>query len=269
MTTRADIVFTFSYEMFDDSVKREFCWPSDQTLLALAADERVGHLVVADPFRPYVVSAARRRPVRLVENLTVGNRAATRARPHRVRKVESTDLRTVEQAYQRYGVLLGRALARTRGEEQPRPESATLVTYHPFAAAFSDAPWIRKIVYLGQDDWATGEGVRPWWDLFKEAYRRIEERGATIFAVSAELAARISPRAGVVPNGVIADAWRPRHPAPARIDQLPRPRATYTGSIGDRLDKELVEATASMVGSLVVMGHHGDAGTIRWLRSID
>ncbi|MER7009335.1 hypothetical protein ABT297_40685, partial [Dactylosporangium sp. NPDC000555] len=183
LTTQSDVVFTFSIEMFDDAVDREFCRPPDQTLLALADDERVGGLVVADSFRSYIASVARHRPLRLVEPVTVRSRTVVRARPHRLRKIESTQLGTVEQAYQRYGVLLGRALARARGEQQPRPESATLVTYHPFAAAFCDAPWISKVVYLGRDDWATGEGVRPWWDLFKEAYRRIEERGATIFAV--------------------------------------------------------------------------------------
>ena len=269
MTTQTDVVFTFSFEMYDDSVKREFSRPPDQTLLALAEDERVGHLVVADPYRSYVLSAARRRPLHLVEDLTVGARAATRARPYRLRKVDSTDVATVERAYRRYGVLLGQALARARGEQEPRPESATLVTYHPFAAAFCDAPWISKVVYLGQDDWATGEGTRPWWDAYTEAYRRIDERKAVIFAVSAELASRISPRAGVVSNGVIADVWRPRYPAPPRIDQLKQPRATYTGAIETRLDRELVEITASMVGSLIFMGHLADAGTIEWLHSLD
>jgi teichuronic acid biosynthesis glycosyltransferase TuaH len=269
LTTRTDIVFTFSFEMYDDSVNREFSRPPDQTLLALAEDDRVGHLVVADPFRSYVLSAARRRPLNLVEPLTIAGRAATRARPYRLRKVDSTDAKTVAGAYKRYGVLLGRALARTRGERAPRPDSATLVTYHPFAAAFCDEPWISKVVYLGQDDWATGEGTRPWWDAYTEAYRRIDERKATIFAVSAELASRISPRAGVAANGVIAAVWRPRYPAPARIEALKRPRAIYTGAIETRLDRQLVETTASMVGSLVFMGHLADPGTTEWLNTIE
>jgi teichuronic acid biosynthesis glycosyltransferase TuaH len=199
LLTSADIVFTFSVEMFEDAVNREFCRPPDQTLLALADDERVDQLMIADSFRSYLASAARRRPLHLVEPVTVGRRAATRVRPHRLRKVESTQLHTVERAYQRYGVLLGRALALARGEQLPLPESAALVTYHPFVAAFCDAPWISNVVYFGQDDWATGEGVRPWWDLYREAYRRIDDRKAAMFAVSAELAARISPRAAVVP----------------------------------------------------------------------
>jgi glycosyltransferase involved in cell wall biosynthesis len=268
LTTRADIVFSFGFEMYEDAVRREFCHPADQTLLALAADARVGNLVAADAYRSYVLSAARRRPLRLVEDFTIGDRAATRARPYRLRKDDSTDLATVERAYRRYGALLGQALAHAQGERQPRPESATLVTYQPFAAAFCDAPWISKVVYLGSDDWATGEGTVAWWDVYKEAYRRIDDRKSAIFGVSAELAGRISPRAEVVPNGVIADVWRPRHSVPPRIDELPGPRATYTGSIGDRLDKELVEITAGMVGSLIFMGHHGDVETIEWLRAI-
>jgi hypothetical protein len=35
----------------------------------------------------------------------------------------------------------------------------------------------------------------------------------------------------------------PRHPKPARIDELPRPRAIHTGTIADRPEKGLVEIT--------------------------
>ncbi len=264
----ADVVFTFSYESLDDSHNREFCRPPDQTLLALAGDDRVGRLITADPFRSLLASVARRRPVHLLEPVTIGGRTATRVRPHRLRRDDSTRLPTVERAYRRYGHLLGRALAQARGERKPRPESAALVTYHPFAAAFCDAPWISNVVYVGQDDWATGEGVRPWWDVYRAAYDRIDERKATVFAVSEELAARISTRAAVVPNGVIADVWRRRHAAPERISRLPGPRAVYTGTIDDRLERSLVEATARNAGSLIVMGRPGDADTVRWLRSL-
>ena len=79
----------------------------------------------------------------------------------------------------------------------------------------------------------------------------------------------MSDRATVVPNGVNADVWRPRHPAPHRIEQLPRPRAIYTGTIDDRLDVELVERTAAAVGSLIFIGHGDHAWVIEWLRSLD
>ena len=254
--------------MFEDAVRRQFCWPSDQTLLALARDERVGRLLVADPWRAYAATAARRRSLRLTEAVTVDGRTALRVRPHRLRRADSKRLRSVARAYGVYGSVLGRALAGARGEREPAAKSAALVTYNPFVAAFCDAPWIRKVIFFGQDDWATGELVRPWWSLYREAYERIEERGAAIFVVSEELAGRVSPRAAVVPNGVIADVWRPRHTAPSRIEELPRPRAIYTGNIGDRLEPNLVELTASTVGSLIMIGG-GDPSVLRWLRSID
>ena len=263
-----DVVFTFSMEMFEDAVRREFCRPPDQTLLALARDERIGQLLVADPWRSYAATAARRRSLRLTEPVTVGGRTAVRVRPHRLRRADSTQSRSVARAYGVYGSVLGKALADARGERKPGAKSAALVTYNPFVAAFCDAPWIRKVVYFGQDDWATGEGVRQWWSLYREAYQRIEDRGAAIFVVSEELAARVSPRAAVVPNGVIADVWRPRHSPPPRIEELPRPRAIYTGTIDDRLEANLVELTASAVGSLIMIGH-GDPSVLRWLRSID
>jgi teichuronic acid biosynthesis glycosyltransferase TuaH len=264
-----DVVFTFSMEMFEDAVRREFCRPPDQTLLALARDKRIGRLLVADAWRSYAATVARRRSVRLTDALTIDGRTALRVRPHRWRRADSTRLRSVTQAYRAYCSVLGRALAGARGERKPAAESAALVTYSPFVAAFCDAPWIRKVIYFGQDDWATGEGVRSWWSLYREAYTRMEEREVAIFVVSAELASRVSPRAIVVPNGVIADVWRPRHAVPPRIEELPRPRAIYTGTIDDRLEANLVELTASTVGSLVVIGQAGDEGVVRWLRSIE
>ena len=255
-------------EMLEDAVRREFCRPPDQTLLALARDERIGRLLVADPWRSYAAAAARRRSLRLTEALTIDGRTALRVRPHRLRRAESTRLQSVARAYRAYGSVLGRALAGARGERKPAARSAALVTYNPFVAAFCDAPWIRKVIYFGQDDWATGEGVRPWWSLYREAYARIEEREAAIFVVSRELAERVSPRAAVVPNGVIAEVWRPRQAAPGRIEELPRPRAIYTGTIDDRLEANLVELTAGTVGSLIMIGQPGDDAVIRWLQSI-
>ena len=267
--TRSDVVFTFSVEMLDDAVQREFCRPPDQTLLALAGDDQVGRLFVADSWRSLPVSLLRRRPVQPWEQVTIAGRAATRLRLYRLRVAESTSLSSVERAYRRYGRLLGRALAREQEDRSPRPASTALVTYHPFVAAFADAPWIRKVVFVAQDDWASGEGVRPWWPIYSEAYRRIDERNADIFAVSEELASRISPRVIVVPNGINPAVWRPRYPAPARIAALPRPRAIYTGTLDDRLERRLVERTVEAVGTLIMIGHVGHSPTVDWLRSLD
>ena len=144
-----------------------------------------------------------------------------------------------------------------------------LVTFSPFVAAYCDEPWVRKIIYFGSNDWATGEPLRPWWNAYRDAYSRIDERGGDIFVISEELGGRISDRAVVIPNGVDPADWQPRHPAPPRIQQLPRPRAIYAGTIGDRLDTDLVERTAAAVASFVVIGHYEDPSVTNWLRSLD
>ena len=183
--------------------RREFCFTMDQALLALARDERVGSLAVADPWRSYVAAAVRRRSLSMTTNATVGGRAVLCTCATAPYAQSRSDRRTVvEREYREYGSLLGRALARARNDGEPSARSVALVTFNPFVAAFCDEPWIRKIIYFGFDDWATGEGVRPWWTGYRDAYRRIDERVAHIFVISEELAGRISDRAVVVPNGV-------------------------------------------------------------------
>ena len=263
----SDVVFAFSLETLDDAILREFHRPPDQMLRALAGDARVGRLLIADPWRSYVSAIKRRTGFRFTEPFTLLGRETVRVRPRRLRRFDSTNLQKVEESYHRYGELIGRALASTRGVAEPQPKSAALVTYHPFVAAFCDAPWIRKVVYVGRDDWAADQRLAQWGELFAEAYRRLDAGGAEIFAVSQELAGRLSPRASVIPNGVNAELWRTRQPAPAAIDALPRPRAVYTGTM-DRFDRELIEITARTVGSLVLLGSC-EAPTLQWLQSLD
>jgi teichuronic acid biosynthesis glycosyltransferase TuaH len=264
---KTDVVFAFSLETLDDAIGREFHRPPDQMVCALAGDPRVGELLIADPWRSYASGIKRRTGFRFTEPFTLAGRRIVRVRPRRLARHDSTDLATVEATYHRYGELLGRALARARGLSEPQPRSAALVTYHPFVAGFCDAPWIERVVYVGRDDWTSDHKIPQWRDVFLKAYQRIEERGADIFAVSKELAGRLSPRATVIPNGVIADVWRPRYPAPASIDSLPRPRAVYTGTM-DRFERELVEISNRTVGSLVLIGPC-DPSTLQWLKSLD
>jgi teichuronic acid biosynthesis glycosyltransferase TuaH len=188
---RSAVAFKFAGDMLE-AARREFCWPLDQTLLTLAADHGVGRPLVVDSLRSLPVSLVRRRPVQLREQITIAGRAATRLRPQRFRRTESTSHDSIERAYHRYGRPLGKALAREQANGNRRLGSTAVVTYDPFLAAFADGPWIRKVVLVAQDGWATGECVRPWWPVYREAYRRIDERKADIFAVSEEVASRIS-----------------------------------------------------------------------------
>lgn len=252
VTQHSDVVFTLSLETLDDLVTREFCRPPDQTLLALARERSVQHLLSADPWRSAPVAWARGRRPRLTSQHELAGRSVTRVRPLRVRRRDPFDVAALRRVYERYGLLLGRALESRSG---PRP-SAALVTYHPFVAAWCRPAWVSHTVYVGRDDWASSARLRPWWPAYRQAYDDLRRPDVTAFAVSEELGERLSPqgRVTVVPNGVDADRWREPGPRPAAYDGLPRPVAVYAGTIDDRLDQELVEATADAVGTLVLVG---------------
>jgi teichuronic acid biosynthesis glycosyltransferase TuaH len=267
-SSRKDVVFTFTSEMLEDAIGREFCRPADQVVLALARDSRVGQLVVADAWRSYVLSLLRGRNIHRAERISLAGREVMRARPLRLKREDPLSLAAVERSYSHYSELLGRVLGSARGERKAQPKSAALVTCSPLVAAFSDARWIDNVVYFGRDDWATDERLAKWRDVYEYAYKKIERKGVRCFAVSEELARRISPDATVVPNGAIAEVWRPDHPTPSRIAALPGPRAIYTGTIGNRFSAELVKATAKIVGSLVLIGYTCDADTMEWLNML-
>ena len=247
-----DVVFTLSVETLDDVVAREFCRPPDQTLLALAREPRVGHLLSADPWRSRPVQWARRRRPRLISEHGLPSRSVTRVRPLRIRHRDPTDVRQLRLAYERYAHVLGRALqARTNSTG-----GASLVTYHPFVAAWCRSAWVSHTVYVGRDDWSAFDRFRPWRGAFEQAYVDMRRPDVSGFAVSEELSGRLSPqgRATVVPNGVDADRWRPSSPRPGLYDELAGPVAVYAGTIDARLDLQLVRATADAVGTLVLVG---------------
>ncbi len=230
-----DVVFTFSMEMLEDAVGREFCRPPDQTLLALARDERIGRLLVADPWRSYVASAARRRSPRLTEPATVDGRVALRVRPHRLRTADSTQLGPSSEPTGIYGSLLGRALARARGEREPRPSrrrssrttrsSRRSATLPGSATSSTSAKTTGRPARRSSVVDPLPRGIR--------AHRR--SRGRNLRGVGGACRARIAARIRRSERGdrrcLAAALLR------ATTDrELPRPRAIYTGTIDDRLE---------------------------------
>ena len=178
---RSDVVFIFSVEIVGDAIRREFCRPPDQTSPGCSLPipgERCRSRWCGDG-RSSCVSRSRSLAEQRPGSCSTGSVSLNR--PASV------------QSSGRIKGLFGRALAHECGERSSRAVSG-LVTYHPFVAAFAEAPWTSKVVFVAQNDWAKWGGIRPWWPLYREAYRRIEERQADIFAVSEEFASRISPR---------------------------------------------------------------------------
>jgi len=251
--TAHGVVFTFSYETWDDAVYRGMMRPPDRLAAALIADPGVCDVIIANPYRWLPTVLARR---------ALGTGAAFPAlagrrllQPWRLRdRRDPLDPDALEARYRAYGRALGRA-ARGAGMERP-----LLLTTHPLVAGFADTSWAARVVYFGRDDWTSYPGRSEFWPAYRDAYRRIAASGMPVAAVSAQIVERIAPTGPgvVVPNGVEVSEWSgPQPAAPAWFDAIRTPRLVYVGTIDERLDAEGVAALARARPdvTVVLLGH--------------
>ena len=264
-TGKRDAIFVYLTETLADSCRREFCMAADQTLLALSrAEDQIGHIIVADAWRWVPGVALRSLRARGSGNV-VGDRV-TLVRPSRLRRRDPTTVPALRHSYRRYDRILERHVRRYA------LDSPAVVTFNPFVAAFCQLRWASSVTYYAQDDCAAYPPAAPWWPAYRQAYSAIREKETRIVCVSDELAARIagSGRAVVIPNGLNAEEWRQPPPAPAAFHGLARPIVTYTGTIDDRLDTDLIAKVADdpAVGSVALIGHCEDTVLERKLQSM-
>jgi teichuronic acid biosynthesis glycosyltransferase TuaH len=262
---KRDAIFVYLTETLADSCRREFCMAADQTLLALCrAEDRIGRMIVADPWRWMPGVALRSLRARGSGNV-VGDRV-TLVRPARLRRRDPTTVPALRRSYRRYDAILERNVRRYA------LHSPAVVTFNPFVAAFCPMHWASSVTYYAQDDCEAYPPVEPWWPAYRQAHSVIREKGIRIVCVSDELAARIAVagRAVVIPNGLNAEEWRQPQPAPAAFRGLARPIVTYTGTIDDRLDTDLIAEVADdpAIGSVALIGYCEDTVLERKLRSI-
>jgi glycosyltransferase involved in cell wall biosynthesis len=238
---------TLAQETVDDVVRREFCRPPDQAMIALAGSPDVGRLIVCDPWRSGPVDVARGRGIRPVRTLEVGGRRVDRVSPHRWRRADPLDVPSLEVAFRRYARRVGAAA----GLSAAHP--AALVAYNPFVAAFAEDEWITRRVYVGRDDFANGPRRKAWSAAYLEAYRRIAARCDDVFVVSDELGARVAPGlARTLPNGVDAARWAPGGRRSAWNDR--GPYAVYAGTVEGRVDETLIGEVLTVLPEVVVAG---------------
>lgn len=252
MTT--DAVFTFDEITWDAAQRRGMCFPTDRVALALAADRRVGRLLICNQ--------PRSAPVKLVKD-TLRRPAAFPAtdrvhlyEPLRLRRRDPVSLAGLERSYARYGRRLRRAAER-RGLSRP-----AVVTAHPFVAAFADLDWAGPVTFLASDDWAAHPAYERWRRAYLTAYERVARRRLRVCAVTEAIVERIEPQgpAAVVPNGVDPEEWLPLGGPPEWLARLPGPRFAYVGTLDSRLDVGAVLAVARAwpEGSVVLAGPIAD-----------
>jgi glycosyltransferase involved in cell wall biosynthesis len=233
MSAARDVVFTFSYETWADAVSRGMMRPPDRLVTMLMETQRVRRLLVANSWRLLPSSYARR--LLHIDARFPSDEHHRLHSPVRWRRSDGIGLDEVARDYEAYDRSLGRA-ARTFGLREP-----AVITANPLVAGFSPLEWASETTYFGRDDWSSSPGRASYWPAYREAYRRIAERGIAVAAVSREILERIQPTgpSAVVPNGVEVSEWTgPPPPPPAWFDRIPAPRATYVGTLDSRIDAE-------------------------------
>ena len=191
-----DIVFVFLIEnTLADACRRDFAFVPDQTLLAVArAEDRIGRIIVADPWRWAPLVAMRSLRARGSGNV-VGNRV-TLVRPWRLRRRDPTTMPALQRSYRRYDSILERHVQRFA------LDSPAIVTFNPFVAAFCPLRWASSVTYYALDDCTAYPALAPWWSAYRQAWAVLRERRTRIVCVSDELAAQV---AGVGPAVIISN----------------------------------------------------------------
>lgn len=260
-----DYVFTFSYETYNDAVARGMMRPPDRILQTLMTSDRVGGLLVANPFRS-LPSVLGRRMTGADAPFPSGPRRRL-VQPSRLVRADPTSPSRLLATMRRFDEVL-RENAEEMGLTAPR-----VITTNPLVAAFAPFAWAATVTYFGRDDWLSAEARKPYWPAYRAAYQQISEAETGVAAVSQQIIDRIRPRGpwAVVPNGVDPGEWTgPVPPAPEWLARIPGPRAIYVGTLDSRLDVDglVVLARARPDVSFVLLGPSGDGSAVNVTRGI-
>ena len=212
--------------------------------MRLLEDSAVDRLIVAEPLRSV---PGRARDLRIQRTFPWDDRTWLAA-PVRLTKKR----RHIEDSFRRYDEkLLENAAA--RGLTAPR-----LIATHPVHAAVADTSRWAAVTYYAWDDWSVHHAQRHLWDAYERSYRSIHDSGIAVCAVTEQLLTTIGPTgpALVVPNGIHPGEWSHIGPPPAWYDALPRPRMIYAGTVGERLDVDVLERLSDAFpnGTLALVG---------------
>lgn len=262
-TAPHDVVFTFSYETWTDAVSRGMMRPPDRLLSRLLESPAVDSLLVANPYR-WLPSHAVRALSRSQSPFPATPKRMLHT-PVRLRRADGIGIPGLERDYRAYDRVLRRASAQL-GQSAPVTISA-----NPIIAGFAPLEWASGVTFYARDDWLSSPARQEYWPAYREAYRRIAERGLGVAAVSEEVLERINPRGPgvVVPNAVEPAEWEgPVPPEPEWLSGIPGPRALYVGTLDTRLDVEGLAALARRRPdlSIILLGPLPDPG---YLAAID
>jgi len=257
----ADVIFTFFNGTWRGARLRPY-FPEHRLIEVLARDTRIGRLLVTQvqrsPLHGLAAEVLRRNEASELATPADLYTALTLSAP------KPGPPAAIQAWVGRFERSIRRAAAR-RGLEP------VILTASPLVAAWGEFSWARSVVYYAWDDWAVHYNYGEWHEAYRAAYAEIRRRKRSVVAVSEKILERIASegRSLVVPNGVDPAEWAAPVPPPAWIAALPKPRLLYTGMLDERLDVELIRATARTFpsGSVILVGYNANPSAFDALQS--
>jgi glycosyltransferase involved in cell wall biosynthesis len=252
-----DVFFSFAYASWQTAVDRGMCFSEDRLVQTLLDHPDVRRLIVAETPRSLPAKVLRDQ-LAPPPRFPASPRASLYS-PLRIRRADPAGIAAVERGFRTWDER-ARRISERRGLERP-----AVITTHPLIAGFAPLEWASSVTFYAYDDLAESLPLRRLWPAYREAYRRVRERGRTVAAVSPAILETIQPSgpSAVVPNAVDPAEWVSPGTAPEWFAQLPGPRLLYVGSLESRIDvealaaaaRELPHASFVLVGPLLDPGH--------------
>ncbi len=250
-----DVVLILSYTSWSGAVRRAHIHSEDRLTLHLLGSERVGRLLVCNPFRS--------APAKLARS-ALGPRdapfpaSATRRlhEPLRLRRSDPTAIAAVERSCLAYERGVRRAAAGL-GMERP-----AVIVVHPLIAGFARFDWAGTVTHYAFDDMAAWAPLAPWQPSIDASFERLRAAGHRVVGVTPAALGRVGGRGPteLIPNGIEPAEWLAPGPAPKWFEALPSPRLLYVGTLDERVDVEQVRAVAEAFpeASVVLAGQCPD-----------
>jgi glycosyltransferase involved in cell wall biosynthesis len=260
-----DLLMILGFASWSGALRRGLVMPDDRLTIELLRSERVGRLLVCNPYRSAVAKLVRTATGRHDAAFPA---SATRRlyEPLRLRRQDATSIRAIERSCAAYERAVRRAADRF-GLERP-----AIITSHPLVAGFGSFDWAGPVTYYAIDDLRAHPVLSRWWQAYDVAHASMRERGRRAVGVTEAALARVDPSgpAAVIPNGIDAGEWSAPGPAPRWFTELPGPRMLYVGSLDPRVEVEAVRATATAYpnGSVVLIGRCPDPDHYASLRDL-
>lgn len=262
-----DIVM-FGFNDWHQWSSEEFRTRCGALALRLGACADIDKLLVVSTPRSYFINGL--RIARQWAGLSSDSRTAISPyRPHRVGdKVWALDHTRLlprdeayEACYQANGAIHDRRLRASirHACRELGMSNSILWVSDPLMAKHMGRLGERLSVFDAIDDWAVHPQKQSMIGSVRAGYARVRAQADVVFAVSQDLAAQLEGGKGVVswqPNGVDASRFAEPRECPAQLRDLPRPVVGYVGTIQQRVDPQLIEASASAIpgGSVVLVG---------------